>query len=147
MLLILLFSCTVPLLAQDLSAYPKKSVKLFELAKGQYQSMNYEQAVGTLDNLLKKEPNFLEAYLLKSDVLHEMKLPKKEIACLEQLLAIDSLKYPKAFYTLGITRLEIGDYQNAKEALIGFIEVAGNKQLLVANARKNTAMRFCNKTD
>lgn len=136
LLSILLFVFTDPLLAQDFSAYSKKSVKQFELAKTHYQSLNYQQAIETLDNLLLKEPGFLEAYLLKADVLHEMKLTENEIACLEELLAIDSLKYPKAFYTLGITSLEDGRYKKARKALLSFIEVAGNKQGLVANARK-----------
>ena len=133
---ILLMVSFMTSISQDLSKYPKKLVKPFEEARQSYINKDYPAALDAINGLIEKNKFFTEAYLLKADILHEMGQPGPEADCLEQVLAIDSLKFPKVYYMFGGALKMTGEYAKAKNAYLRFIEYAGNMQALVGKARK-----------
>ncbi|MDX9883866.1 MAG: OmpA family protein [Prolixibacteraceae bacterium] len=133
----IIFLFSLPnVLSQDLSQYPRKLVKPFEEARQLYINKSYLAALEKINTLIEKHGLFQEAYLLKADILHETGQFAAETACLERVLEIDSLKYPKVYYMLGIALKNSGEYAKAKRAYLRFIEIAGNQQILVGKSRK-----------
>jgi len=122
--------------SQDLSEYPKKLVKPFEEARQMYINKNYAAALNGINELIEKNLFFPEAYLLKADILHEMGQSGPEADCLQQVLEIDSLKYPKVYYLLGNALKMNGEYAKARQVYLRYVEYAGNQQTLVSKARK-----------
>ncbi len=122
-------------ISQDLSKYPKKLVKSFDEVRQLYINKNYTSALEQINGLIDKNKLFLEAYLLKADILHEMNQPAQEADCLEQVLGIDSLKFPKVYFMLGSALKKTGEYANAKQDFLRFIECGGNQPALINKAR------------
>ena len=56
-------------ISQDFSAYSKKVTKQFEQARQLYNNRDYSSALEIVNSLIDKNQNFLEACLLKADVI------------------------------------------------------------------------------
>lgn len=134
---ILLIVFSLASISQDISGLPKKYIKKFVQAKQDYNNKNYLLALTEINELIEKDNNLLEAYLLKADILFEMEQTDLEISCLEKVLNIDSLKYPKVYFTLGNAQKRNGEYREAKKSFLSFIEYAGNLPAMVGQARKS----------
>lgn len=124
-------------MSQDISKLPKKYIKKFEQTKQEYNNKDYLSALAEINELIEKDNDLLEAYLLKADILYEMDRTELEVSCLEKVLEIDSLRYPKVFFTLGNAQKKLGEYSKAKKSYLSFIEYAGNLRAMVGQARKS----------
>jgi len=135
---IFIFLClTLSGMTQDLSGYHQKSVKRFESARKMYINKNYRLALDIVNGLIEKDARFVEAWLLKSDILHEMDSLDQEESCLSGVLKIDSVSYPKVYFTLGNIQKQRGRYGEAKQSYLHFIDHAGNIPSMNERARKN----------
>ena len=119
--------------------HPKKLEKAFEEARVAYAKADYPAALEKINMLIEKNESFLDAYLLKADILHEMKEPELEAKSLKQALKIDSLSHPKIYYLLGNTLKTVGKYSNARQAYSRFIENAGISRGMADRARQQIA--------
>ncbi len=123
-------------ISQNLSGYPGKVTKQFAQTRHLYNNQDYSSALKILNRLIGKNDGFLEACLLKADVLHGMERYEDEADCLEQALHIDSLKYIKVYFALGDVRKKLGQYKKAKQAFTSYLCHAGNNQPMIDKARK-----------
>ena len=134
---ILMIAVSAFCFSQDVSKLPSKYIKQFEIARHKYINKDYTQALEEIDKLIRKDDGILEAFLLKADILHEMSRTEMEVSCLERILEIDLLKYPKAFFLLGRGQQKLGEFEKAKRSFLSFIEYAGNLRAMIEQARKN----------
>lgn len=123
--------------AQSYSSNNKKAVKLFEQAKQASTNELFARALQMLDEALKLDSTFFEAYLLSSDIYQEIDSIHLQVKTLERAVRIRTAKYPKIFYTLGNAYYASGNYQKAIDSYNQYIEEAGSTGTFVVQASQN----------
>ncbi len=96
-----------------LSVTNKRAVELYNKAAESYERYDFESAVKSLLESVDKEPKFIEAYLMLSQVFQEMRLVDNAIDAANKAVAINPDFYPSIYFNLGNFHLFKGDYQNA----------------------------------
>ena len=96
------------LFAQKLSTKSKKAADLFMKAENAYVQGNTGNAVDYLQQALKKDRNFKEAYLLLADIYFSGQEFEKEIEMLKKAVSIDSTFFTNAYYNLGVASFYLG---------------------------------------
>lgn len=107
--------------------YSKKTLQQFDQALQYYKLNEFENAELTIQNILKKNSNFVDAILLLADVYHESGLTKSEIETLEK--ALDYVKNPLVYLRLGKAYFSLGEYERA---LANFETYLRNKDISAA---------------
>lgn len=130
LLTLLLLGTSAQLDAQD-----KKALKLFNEAKTLYGSQENRKAIAKLDDAVRIDPGYVDAYLLQADLFNEIDSTQLQIDALNRALALDSVSRPKAFWVLGNACFRIGRYAEALEAYHKFLE-SGKAGSLAAKAEK-----------
>lgn len=110
---IIIFLClSFSLIAQpQLSTEKKSAIKLFKTAQQNYYNAQYKDAVDQLDEALKKDKNFIEAYLLKAQIYFELGDVLNESLEYEKVLNINRNYSPKVQYLLSISYFNLEKYK------------------------------------
>ncbi len=106
-------SASNELLAQKLSTKSKKAVSLYKTASSLYASSKFELAKEPLNQAIKKDPDFLEAYLLLSEVCYEQEEYGNQAQLLEKVIQIDSTFYIQCYYNLGVANFNLDNFEVA----------------------------------
>ena len=112
----------------------KKAVKLFEEAYRNYNSRNNDQALKELDQALKIDSNFIDAYLLKANIFEEKKDIDKVLECYRTVIRIDPEYSPRTYFNLADIELGNGRYPDAKEHFQAFIDIESKYKKLKETA-------------
>jgi len=115
--LILSILVVLPADAQD-----KKTLKLFTEAQADYRNHDEEDALTKLKEVIHRDSEFVDAYILLADIYNEMDSTEQQIATLEQAISLDEKKFPKAYYVLGNACYRIGNYLGAQKAYQQFLD-------------------------
>ncbi|WP_158027192.1 OmpA family protein [Labilibacter marinus] len=99
--------------AQKLSTQSKKAAGLYEKALSYYRARKVESAKAPLQQAIKKDPNFIEAHLLMSELYFEQKKYENQIEYLENVIEIDSTYSVFSYYNLGVASYEIKNFDQA----------------------------------
>lgn len=91
----------------------KRAIALYSKAISAYDSYDYATAINLLNQSIKKEDQFVEAYLMLSQIYMEKKAIDSAIVTAEKAIAINPDYFPKIFYNLGNLLLYKGEYQKA----------------------------------
>lgn len=91
----------------------KRAIKNYELASEAYRHMDNSEALKYLNAAIEQSPKFIEAWLFKADVLHEMGKTKPEIETYLRAIEIDADFFPNVHFNLANAYLKIGEYQKA----------------------------------
>jgi len=91
-----------------------KADKQFDKAVQLYNRRDYTSALHQADNLLKDEPSYAKAWLLKGDMFSDLKEFPQAIASYTQAVSIDSAVFPPAFYILANLYFDLENYGEAK---------------------------------
>jgi len=103
----------------------KKAVKWYQKATSAYKSDDKNEALELVNKSIGKDKNYVEAYLLKGDILTEMKKPRQAILSYEKAVSIDSSFFPPVWYFLGNLYYNVGNYRQSKQALTTFLTMKG----------------------
>jgi outer membrane protein OmpA-like peptidoglycan-associated protein len=106
--LILLF-VTIELSVAQNYTHSKKAMDLYRQAGNAYLNKNYDKAETLIEEALKKDKKFKEAYLLSADIYFARKEYGKEIEMLTRALEIDSTFFLPAYYNMGIAHFYLGN--------------------------------------
>lgn len=120
-------SCS--LLAQPKKEYTtkkKKAIDLYEDAGAAYSRYEYTRALELLEECTQVDPNFVEPYLLKAQVLDEMGNTHGAIAPLEKALALNPTAFPIAWMMLSECHFAEGNYKDAEKAISTFMPYPKN---------------------
>ncbi len=121
--------------AQKLSINSKKAIAFYKEAINLYQFGKLEEAIDQLDLALKKEEDFIEAYLLKADIFESLQRYDSQIASYLTVMQIDSTFFPYTRYNLGKAYLYNGQYNKAKQVLLQFLDQKNIKPISLAKAQ------------
>ena len=91
-----------------------KADKQFDRAVNAYERRDFTSTMRIIDELLKDEPGYARAYLLKADMYYDLKDFTKAITCYSQAVQIDSSVYPPAYYIMANLYFETANYGEAK---------------------------------
>jgi len=118
----------------------KRAIKNYELAAGAYRHMNNAESIKYLDKAIEQSPKFIEAWLFKADVLHEIGDTEKEIEAYLKAIEIDDDFFVNVHFNLGNAYLKIGQYQSALHKYEDFLmqsNISGRNQSLAKIRLKN----------
>ena len=105
------------LLHIDLRAQEKvrtKADKQFDKAALCYKKGDFVAAEHLLDDLLKDEPRYAEAWLLKADMYNDDKQSADAVAYYRKAVEIDSAVFPPAYYIMANLYFDMEKYDEAK---------------------------------
>ena len=122
---------------QSYSTNNKKAIKLFEQAKQASANYLYGKSLAMLDDALALDPDFLEVYLMKSDIYQEMDSVSLQIKSLESAIRINPTLFPKMYYSLGNASYRSGYYQKAVESFRKYLSFAGEKGTFADRAKQS----------
>jgi len=108
LLLIALF-CFQTAFTQKLSTKSKKAQDLYLKAENAYVQGDRTSAVAYLQQAVKKDKDFKEAYLLMADIYFGRQEFKKEIEMLSKAIGIDSTFFLSAYYNMGVANFYLGN--------------------------------------
>lgn len=136
-LLILFIFISIFSFSQNKKSEESKALKLFEQARQAFNSNLFGKSLELLNNVLIIEPDFLDAYLLKSDIYQELDSVAQLIKSLEMALQISPDKYPKSYFILGNAYYKSGFYQQASDCYQNYLQRVDENASFVARARQN----------
>lgn len=113
-LVILFIALQVEAQNNKLSVTDKRAVELYSKAAESYERYDYESAVKFLLECVDKEPKFIEAYLMLSQVFQEMREVDSAIDAARKAVAINPDFFPSIYFNLGNLFFYKGDYQNSR---------------------------------
>lgn len=111
-LLIFLLADT-PANAQELSTKSGRAIRFFEEGSRRFNLLEFDAASENLKKAIDIDENFLEAYMLLADVYKSQNRKDQALAMYEQVMKIDSAKYPEVYYFSGILHFELQQYRDA----------------------------------
>jgi len=123
-----------------LSVTNKKAIELYNRAIESYERYDYETAVKWLIESVQKEPKFIEAYLLLSQVFEEMHDIDNAIATANKAIAINPDFYTGIYFNLGNYYLYKGEYDNAIKS---FDKYLGYKNIKPQSAKIAEKLKAC----
>ncbi|MEQ8361112.1 MAG: OmpA family protein [Cytophagales bacterium] len=119
LIVFLFFSLSIK--AQDKDALHTSSAKAeryYQKAQSEASRRNYKLAQQLLDEAIKKDDQFVEAYFLKGIIYNSYGERETAFKMYEKVIALepDDRKFRKAHFFVGMEEFENGNYENAKNA-------------------------------
>jgi len=99
----------------------EKAIKLMQDAYNLFDGHQNEKALELLDKAVKKDPKFVEAYMLEAQIYSELKQYEKAVECYKKTFEINPDFFPNNFFTCGCVELMLGKYADAKPLFEKFI--------------------------
>ncbi|HEY0355303.1 MAG TPA: OmpA family protein [Flavisolibacter sp.] len=135
----------------DPSKINKKAVESYEKAMEKLMNEKYSEAIDALNEAIKRDPNYIDAYLSLAGIYGHLKNPAQSVQVYEKAYAIDSNYIPgyvRLSYSISLA--EMGQFQKALHSvnsIFGLKEV-DERTLKAAGYRKRSfefAVDFENK--
>lgn len=127
--LIILVLLGINLNAQQYHSESKKAIKLFQEALKSFQGHRDEEALKFLEKALKKDKDFVEAYMMKAQIFKDRGEYKQAIASFEKALGLDPEFYPEGYIVLASVQFSKGLYEDARKNILIFLEKANFRQI------------------
>ncbi len=102
--------------SKSLSEIDKGTKKIYQKAVKYLKNKKISKAKKYFKRVIEKEPQFVKPYLYLASISFEEKNYKKCADYYKEVIAIDSIKYVDAFYSLGIALENQGEYNEALES-------------------------------
>lgn len=139
-ILLLIFISPLFLFAQrELTSSIPKAVRAFESATRFYNMRQNDKALESVDQAIAADPKFIEAYMIKANILTDMKQNEKAIAVYKEAIAINADFFPNNFYSLAKVEFQSGLYSEAKGHFEKFIAYPKISAKLLASANQMIA--------
>lgn len=133
--LIILFALN--LFAQDYSTRKTvtgKTKKFYEKGMEYVMERNDEKAIAEFEKALKIDPTFIDAQIQWAAINYEQKLYDKAEVGFQKVLDIDPNYNTKVFYTLAITKRQLGKYAEAASLFQQYLESGSKNTTLLEKA-------------
>ena len=108
---------------QKISSYNKKSIKFYHQAEKAFSRNDNTKALQLLEKAIEKDSGFVEAWLLKGDILSDAAENIKAIEAFSKAAMSDSLFFPPVWAILGRLYYETGDYISSVNAYKTFLRL------------------------
>ncbi len=115
LLLIILIFSAVQLSAQQYTSSDNRAIKFFEEAVGYLNQREIPAGLQTIEKALDRDPQFVEAWLVKADLLIEARQPDDAIEALKKSVEVNPDFFPNKYFTLGQLYMSREKYEEAHE--------------------------------
>ncbi len=139
----LLASCTTSAQTGKYTSKNKKAIKSFESALSSYRNSQYESrsknlsaAISSLDKAIDKDPNFVDAYMMRSKILAETGKLKEAIKDKEKGLQIMPEYSKVEYFYLAEMQMKAAQYQDGAKNAAKFLTYRNNNPTFEALAKK-----------
>ena len=92
----------------------EKAVKYYREAKMAYEDRQDDKSFQLVEQALKKDPKFIEAYMLKAQLFTEKKQFDQALECYQKTFEINPDFFPGNFYECASINMFLGRYEAAK---------------------------------
>jgi outer membrane protein OmpA-like peptidoglycan-associated protein/tetratricopeptide (TPR) repeat protein len=117
-LLSLMYSCKAQ--SYKYSTKSEKAIKAYEKATKYYDTYDNENALKYLEDALKIDDEFIEAYMLTADIYSDEGEYETAVENYKKAIEIDSTFFPNNFLNAGINEYMCGKYKDAKKDMNSF---------------------------
>jgi outer membrane protein OmpA-like peptidoglycan-associated protein len=138
LLLLIFLVFAAPCKSQNTYKYSTKSdkaIKAYQKATKFYDAYNNEEALKDLDNAIKLDNKFIEAYMLKGDIYSDQKKYSKAIVSYKKAIEIDPGFFANNYFLLAMLELHTGLYQDAKNDFGNFINNKNASAINITRAK------------
>jgi outer membrane protein OmpA-like peptidoglycan-associated protein/tetratricopeptide (TPR) repeat protein len=98
---------------RTLSSSNTRAVKNYERSTKFFDAKMFQQALDEIDDALKTDPSFIEAYMLKGDILSDMGETKKAITYYQEAIRLNPDYFSGNYFNLGLLFIKIASYEEA----------------------------------
>jgi outer membrane protein OmpA-like peptidoglycan-associated protein len=130
-LLMLILPALASAQPMQLSSKNKKACNSYMKATEYYQAKDLVFANIELERALHLDPNFIEAWMLKGDILDDQKKTDEAISCYQKAVSINPDFFPRNFYNLARLELLVGKYKESKEHYETYLSYPGPNPHLI----------------
>lgn len=117
------------------------AIKFFEDAIKCFDKQYNEKGFQYLDDALKEDPGFVDAYMVKANIYEDQKNYPKAIEAYQKSFLINPDYFPNSYYTLGKIEFGIQHYDSARVHVEKFLTFKGTSPDLVEKA--NLIFKSC----
>jgi len=115
----------------------KRAIAKFEIARRNYQLLDYQHAEENLREALQIDASFVEAYLLLGQMYTDNRKVEQSIEAYENALKLDPSSYPRLYFFLAENQLSLGRYSDAAKNYGLFISTGIPAGDLADRCKKN----------
>ncbi len=98
----------------------RRAIKHFQSAVESFDKFDNASAMESLDKALRADKNFMEAYMMRAQILKDQGENELAINDFEKALSIDPDAYPQGYMVLASVQYSIGRYKDAKSNVLKF---------------------------
>lgn len=145
LLLFVVCCCACQLLAQEPTTTQSRRAKTFyQRANLYFKSYDVQSAMFEIDQAIKADENFIEAYIFKAELCNYLGDNEGVVESLLKVKSIDEQFYAYADYNIGIAYFAMGKYSEAKQHFTTFSSNPKSAKLPVDDkiARCDFAMKL-----
>ncbi len=118
--LLFVWSCGTAQPLPESGTQNKKALKKFNEAIAVMGIKKPEEILKLIDAAIDKDPKYIDAYMLKGDLLDDIKQPDSAIAAFENVLHINP-DFSMAYYRLGQVQIAAGNFEKGRAVLEKFL--------------------------
>ncbi len=114
---------------RELSTTNNRAIRAFEDAVQKYNIRNIDGAVERFNDAINHDPYFIEAYIVKGEMLQNYHRHQEAIEAYKMAVQINPDFFPNTIYYLAESYLAIGEYENAGQNVERFLQktsISGN---------------------
>ncbi|MBN2165021.1 MAG: OmpA family protein [Marinilabiliaceae bacterium] len=114
-IILVLLMTSIAVDGQRFNTKSKKAIELFKKSEIMYVKGQFQNALLTVDEAIKKDTKFIDAYLLKAEILQVTKQFQQQKDVLIKALELDSAFFLPTFFNIGKAEFYLGNYNEAIE--------------------------------
>ena len=135
-LIILLISSNTALQSQDFHTRSNRALKYYDIGKRDYEMLYFDRAEKNLQEAVKEDDKFYEAHILLGQLYSDQGDWENSVYHYRKAIAIDSLSYIPALYSLGRAEVRTGRYFAARSHLEAYLKQPKTTSKLRVDAQK-----------
>ena len=121
-------------LATQLSTHSRKAKNAYVQAESAFYLQNYDNALESIEEALQKDPEFIEAWLLKAETLAELDQPEDAVKAYQMVLSLDSTFYLPVYLSIGELRMIQGKFSSSMDWFQRFLFLENKSKSLESKA-------------
>ena len=121
-------------LATQLSTHSRKAKNAYVQAESAFYLQNYDNALESIEEALQKDPEFIEAWLLKAETLAELDQPEDAVKAYQMVLSLDSTFYLPVYLSIGELRMIQGKFSSSMDWFQRFLFLDSKSKSLESKA-------------
>lgn len=121
---------------EEFTSKSKHAIKNYKLAINQMAQQNYVEAEQSIEIAIGEDSTFIEAFLLKAEIMRIKGQTDNEIICYKKAIAIDPEFFIYTIFNLGFALYSNGEYNESIKYLQQFIALGKGKPDTQKNAEE-----------